>query len=59
MLKYGNIQIYITGHSLGGAVAVLSALDVRESFSNTMAVYSYGQPRLGNDQLAQYIASKL
>jgi triacylglycerol lipase len=43
-------SLYITGYSLGGAVATLSALDiaVNTKFKNPV-VYSFGSPRVGND----------
>lgn len=47
----------VTGHSLGGALAVFAAMDIRKqgiSASNTM-LYPSGQPRTGNYQWAQQI----
>lgn len=36
--------LYYTGHSMGGALAVLAA-----SLKNPQAVYTFGSPRVGND----------
>jgi hypothetical protein len=51
--------LYLTGHSLGGAMAALLALLVRRddedeaSFGGTLAaVYTYGQPMVGSPALA-------
>jgi hypothetical protein len=51
--------LYLTGHSLGGAMAALMALLVRRdeedeaSFGNALtAVYTYGQPMVGSPALA-------
>jgi hypothetical protein len=51
--------LYLTGHSLGGAMAALLALLVRRdeedeaSFGETLAaVYTYGQPMVGSPALA-------
>ncbi len=42
-LKSISEPIYYTGHSLGGALAVLAA-----SLSKPQAVYTFGSPRIGN-----------
>jgi triacylglycerol lipase len=44
-------SVVATGHSLGGALAVLCALDVQYNFSDKVAVeaYTYGAPKVGND----------
>jgi len=48
-------QIHITGHSLGGALAVVCALDLIESsFPLPITVYTFGEPRVGNIYFAQY-----
>lgn len=47
----------ITGHSLGGALAILCAVDFQQSFGNVDLVYTFGQPRVGNDKFAAYYTS--
>lgn len=44
-------SVMVTGHSLGGALATLCAVDVQYNFSNkfTINVYTFGAPRVGND----------
>ena len=47
----------VTGHSLGGALAVLAVLDLHQTglagnFSSVL-MYNYGQPRVGNQAFAQ------
>ncbi len=46
-------QLYITGHSLGGALAILCALDiaVNTSFRHPV-MYSFGSPRVGDQRFA-------
>jgi triacylglycerol lipase len=39
--------VYLTGHSLGGALAVLAASD-RMFWGRVKGVYTFGQPRVGN-----------
>lgn len=45
--------LYITGHSLGGALAMLCALELENRF-NVHAVYTYGQPRVGNAAFCEF-----
>jgi triacylglycerol lipase len=41
-------KIYITGHSLGGALAILCALEFSRQKLSPAAVITFGQPRVGN-----------
>lgn len=40
--------VWITGHSLGGALAVLCAAHLQQNHIKVNGVYTFGQPRLGN-----------
>ncbi len=42
--------MYVTGHSLGGALAQLFALNIEKNLKIKSTVYTYGQPRTGNRQ---------
>jgi len=45
-----------TGHSLGGAMAMLFAVRAREKLpKRPMAVYTFGQPRVGDHNLTQLV----
>jgi predicted lipase len=46
----GNVspKIYITGHSLGGGIAILCALEFARMNLRVAAVITFGQPRVGN-----------
>lgn len=44
---------YLTGHSLGGALATLASSVVEAN-----ATYSFGAPRVGNKAFAQALSSK-
>lgn len=47
-------QLTLVGHSLGGAVAALAALDFQARGWKPQ-VTTFGEPRIGNDHLAQYL----
>jgi triacylglycerol lipase len=48
-----NKRLFVAGHSLGGAIAVLAALDiaVNTRFKN-LVVYTYGSPRVADPEFA-------
>ncbi|KAJ3251456.1 hypothetical protein HK103_002398 [Boothiomyces macroporosus] len=52
-----NYQIVFTGHSLGGAIASFAAVDFQNVFGmqDRISLYTYGQPRVGNDAWANYV----
>jgi triacylglycerol lipase len=42
-------SIFVTGHSLGGALATFAAADIKRSIgSSKITIYTYGSPRTGN-----------
>ncbi|KAJ5489602.1 Lipase [Penicillium diatomitis] len=53
---YPGYALVITGHSLGGALAMLCGMDLHnQGYAPT--IYTYGQPRVGNLAMAEYITS--
>ena len=52
--RFPSYQLTLVGHSLGGAVAALAALDFHAK-GWTPQVTTFGEPRIGNQQLAQYL----
>jgi len=58
MQTYPSYDIYMTGHSLGGAVAAIMAVhlvydSVFSGDGNDAYVYTYGEPRVGDYAFAQ------
>lgn len=45
-------NVFVTGHSLGGALAVLNALDIATNMKNIPIVYTFAGPRVGNHDFA-------
>lgn len=55
-----DYAIVVTGHSMGGAVALLLALDLQRAYSLPWArfsAYTYGQPRVGNLEFVNHYNS--
>ena len=60
LLNRGSKTIWITGHSLGGALAELCAAQaVFVSKIDVQGVYTFGQPRVGNKAFADAVGAKL
>lgn len=55
--EHPDYKLHLVGHSLGGAVAVFAGLDFSSrGFDPTIT--TFGEPRLGNRRLAEYIDSR-
>ncbi|KAI0013481.1 alpha/beta-hydrolase [Xylariaceae sp. FL0662B] len=53
---YPDYPIYLIGHSLGGAVAALAALELKVIFGwDNLIVTTFGEPRVGNDGFVKYL----
>ncbi|KAJ9077540.1 hypothetical protein DSO57_1015732 [Entomophthora muscae] len=61
MNEHPDHRLVIVGHSLGGAQAIISALELNYRMQipfEKMSVFTYGQPRTGNVQFARYVNSR-
>ena len=51
-------KFLVTGYSLGGALATLAALEIKQLLQpSSIKLYTFGQPRVGNDAFARYVES--
>ena len=55
----GDRDIWITGHSLGGALAVLLAATLAENNIDVAGLYTYAAPRVGNETFARRLNESL
>jgi pimeloyl-ACP methyl ester carboxylesterase len=54
--QYPGYRVHLVGHSLGGAVAALAALELRLGLGwRDVRVTTFGEPRVGNAALAGYV----
>ena len=54
MAAYPNAAIMLSGHSLGGAVVTLAALQLIKDGISVRNVYDFGTPRIGDQAFAVY-----
>eukprot|EP00117_Sycon_ciliatum_P048302 scpid49036/ scgid34404/ Lipase; Triacylglycerol lipase len=47
-------RVYVTGHSMGGALGVFAALDLRVNRGMDVIMMSFGAPRVGDECFAAY-----
>jgi len=50
---------YFSGHSLGAALSVIAAVEVGLTLSVPITCYNYGEPRVGNEDFAQFFDSHI
>jgi len=57
---HAGAQVWVTGHSMGGAMAVFCALDIKIRLKPTfIGLHTFGQPRVGNAAFAAFAASTI
>ncbi|KAJ3220409.1 hypothetical protein HDU67_000076 [Dinochytrium kinnereticum] len=59
---YPAYEVWFTGHSLGGALATLAAVDLRQTLDEALPSFrikllTFGQPRVGNGKWAEWVDS--
>ena len=58
--RHPGKPLYVAGHSMGGALATLCAIDLKFAFGlPDVRVYTYGSPRVGNDIFASFFAANI
>ncbi|PSC76800.1 alpha beta-hydrolase [Micractinium conductrix] len=60
LAAHPGAPIYATGHSMGGALATLCALDMKLNLGATdVRLYTFGSPRVGNAIFAQWFEEQI
>ena len=62
--EHKNAKYIVTGHSLGGALAILFPVvlvlhEEMKLIQKLLGVYTFGQPRIGNRQLGRFMEAHL
>ncbi|KAG2097543.1 Alpha/Beta hydrolase protein [Suillus discolor] len=54
--EYPQYDVTVSGHSLGGAIASIAALSIRNSFPDAaLRLFTFGQPRTGDQSFAELV----
>ena len=54
-----DIQLWVTGHSLGGALAAVATVALEARGYSVGGLYTFGQPRVADWQLVNYMNSRM
>lgn len=60
--KYPDAKILNTGHSMGAALAVVSAIEIATKLNvakEKLEIHNFGCPRVGNPSFATFVDSKV
>jgi hypothetical protein len=52
-----GVPVVVSGHSLGGALALIGALELKRDGHNVAAVITFGAPQAGNDDFSREYAA--
>lgn len=59
LAKYPTANILCTGHSMGAALSEISGIRLKAKFGRNVHVHNFGCPRIGNNNMAQYVANQV
>jgi hypothetical protein len=56
---FPDYSIFVTAHSLGGSIALLTSMDLIKAGYDDVSIYNFGQPRVGNKDFSNFVNSKI
>ena len=56
---YRDAKVYAAGFSLGSALTTIACLDIHNLFGHCDELYTYGEPRVGNENFANYVTQSI
>ncbi|MCE7733532.1 MAG: lipase family protein [Candidatus Heimdallarchaeota archaeon] len=59
LIAENQYKIYVTGHSLGAALAVLCAFELKNKLNINSTMYNFGCPRIGNRSFVKLYNKKV
>jgi len=57
--RFPHLPVTVVGHSLGGALSSMCAIDFAEKFGESVLQWTYGCPRFGDQAFVDYYTSKV
>ena len=54
-----DAKIFVTGYSLGSALTTIAALDIKTIFGKVDQLYTFGEPRIGNEAFADFVTQSV
>lgn len=57
--QFPSYTVMTTGHSLGAALALLTALELKNSGIQNVELFNFGSPRVGDTSFSEYASSSL
>lgn len=58
--KYTTAEVVVTGHNLGGALAMVCGLELRRLYPTLpLIIHTFGAPRIGDVQLSRHMNNKI
>jgi acetyl esterase/lipase len=58
-MRHPHYRVVVTGHSKGAGIATLAAMDLVEAGVKDVSLVTFGSPRVGNAEFAEYASRKL
>jgi len=58
-MSFPHFPLVLNGHSLGGSLSSMCAIDIVERYGENITQWTYGSPRIGNKAFTEYYYQKM